>query len=185
MFDYLIAFGGNVGSTHGNPTETMRAALLEVANRGLLIAKQSRIFSSLAFPDPSGPEYSNGVFLVKDERPPLYILTLLHQIEADFGRERVARWGERIIDLDILSCDNQVFPDLQTWQKWRDLPSERQSVEAPDQLILPHPRMQDRNFVLVPLMDIAPDWIHPVTGLSVRQMYEALPEKLRNEVKPL
>lgn len=185
MYDYLIAFGGNVGSTHGNPPETMQAALQTVVERGLRIVDQSRIFRSASFPDPTGPEYANGVFWLRDEREPEDVLSILHGIEADFGRERVSRWGERIVDLDILSCDDLVRPDLKTWRDWRDLPFERQTQETPDRLILPHPRLQDRAFVLVPLMDIAPDWCHPVTGHTVRQMHADLPEKLRNDVKPL
>lgn len=185
MHDYLIAFGGNVTSNYGNPPETMAAALESLAARGIRIERKSRIFSSLSFPDPTGPEYANGAILVKDERPPVYILTLLHDVEAEFGRERIERWGERILDLDILVCDDQVLPDYEIWRDWRDLPLDRQMGETPDQLILPHPRLQDRAFVLVPLMDIAPDWVHPVSGLTVRQMHDALPVKQKNEVKPL
>ena len=56
-----------------------------------------------------------------------------------------------------------------------DLPPDRQRIDTPDRLILPHPRLQDRPFVLIPLADILPDWVHPVTGQSVRQMVQRLP----------
>ena len=79
----------------------------------------------------------------------------------------------------------QVVPDRDTWSQWRDLPPEEQARRAPDRLILPHPRLQDRAFVLVPLADIAPDWVHPVSGHSVRQMLSALPPDEINAVRPM
>jgi 2-amino-4-hydroxy-6-hydroxymethyldihydropteridine diphosphokinase len=80
---------------------------------------------------------------------------------------------------------DSVLPDAATQDRWRLLPSEAQIGSTPDQLILPHPRMQDRAFVLVPLADVAPDWVHPRTGLSVRQMLAALPAEDRDAVTPL
>jgi len=78
-----------------------------------------------------------------------------------------------------------VLPDPAGFRHWLDLPPEAQSREAPDRLILPHPRMQDRAFVLVPLADVAPDWRHPVLGRTVTQMRDALPAGLLAEVVPL
>ena len=103
------------------------------------------------------------------------MLQLLHRIEAEMGRERVDRWGTRTIDLDLLGVGDQVLPVINTQTYWRDLPPQIQEQTTPDQLILPHPRLQDRAFMLVPLMDVAPDWMHPVLGLSVAQMCANLP----------
>jgi len=64
------------------------------------------------------------------------------------------------------------------------LPLDVQKTATPAQLILPHPRLAERAFVLVPLMDVAPDWVHPVTARSVRQMHDALPQAARAEVVP-
>ena len=80
---------------------------------------------------------------------------------------------------------NWVFPDPETFQQWYDLPPIRQAEIAPDQLILPHPRMHQRAFVLIPLADVAPDWRHPVLGLTVAEMVLRLPETDRDAVKPL
>jgi 2-amino-4-hydroxy-6-hydroxymethyldihydropteridine diphosphokinase len=78
-----------------------------------------------------------------------------------------------------------VLPDAQTHRRWRELAPEDQARQAPDQLVLPHPRLQDRAFVLVPLCDVAPDWRHPVLGLTARALLAALPAADVAAVKPL
>ena len=95
------------------------------------------------------------------------------------------RWGMRTLDLDLLALGDSVLPDVETQDQWRELSPDMQARTAPDRLILPHPRLQDRAFVLVPLADVAQDWKHPRTGLSVAQMLAALPPADVAEVKPL
>ena len=102
------------------------------------------------------------------------MLAILHDIEADFGRARGERWAQRPLDMDLIAVDQFVLPDVTSFRAWRDLSLDLQKVRTPDRLILPHPRLQDRSFVLVPMADVAPDWVHPVTGLSILQMRDAL-----------
>ena len=101
------------------------------------------------------------------------------------GRERVSRWGQRTLDIDLLAYGGAILPDSAGFQHWLDLSVEEQSKRAPEQLILPHPRIQDRAFVLVPLAEIAPDWQHPVLGRTAVQMRDDLDEAQTAQVKAL
>ena len=109
----------------------------------------------------------------------------LAKIEERFGRTRENRWAPRVMDLDLLAFGDAVLPDPETEAYWRGLTADRARVETPHQLIVPHPRLAERAFVLVPLMDIAPDWVHPVLGRSVRQMCAALPAAERDQIIPI
>lgn len=182
---FHVAFGGNVETSHGSPRETMDAALNRLVRNKIRITRRSRFYDTPAFPAGSGPNFVNGVVEIETELSRRQLLVHLHDVEAEFGRMRRNRWGARTLDLDILTCQQETLPNLEKWQYWFDLPPEKQQIEAPETLILPHPRMQDRAFVLVPLAEVAPKWQHPVLGQTVLELLNALPENLRNEVKPL
>jgi 2-amino-4-hydroxy-6-hydroxymethyldihydropteridine diphosphokinase len=147
----------------------------------------SRLYATPCFPAGAGPDYVNAAAVVEcgEAADLASILLRLHAVEARFGRRRVQRWGMRTLDIDLLAVGDSVLPDAATQDAWRALAPDAQIRTTPDQLILPHPRLQDRAFVLVPLADVAPDWLHPRTGLTVRQMLGALPENDRDAVKPL
>jgi len=180
----LLALGGNLGSTIGSPTAGIRHSIGRLPEKGFVIRAVSRFFDTPCFPAGAGPDYVNASVAVETELTPLAALAALHSIEAQLGRERTARWGMRTLDLDMLAYDDLVCPDLATYDLWRTLPPQDQIRATPDQLILPHPRLQDRAFVLVPLADIAPDWVHPVTKKTVTQMLEALSPDDRQAVRP-
>lgn len=177
--------GGNLPSHAGNPQQTLIAAVAELSKRGLKLRSVSRFYHTPCFPAGAGPDYVNAVIQVCSDHSPTDLLTILHNTEADFARVRDQRWGMRTLDLDLMAIGNQVLPDDGTYRRWQGLAMEDQLRQTPDQLILPHPRLQDRGFVLVPLCDIAPDWIHPVSGLSAIEMLAALPKAEVAEVQPL
>ena len=179
----LIALGSNQSTGVGGPKETILKAIELVKEKGLVIRKLSQLYVTPAFPLGAGPDYANAALEVSANLDPVYILGLLHEVEAELGRERSIRWGARTVDLDLLACGALICPDPETQGYWRMLALEEQMKRAPEQLILPHPRLQDRAFVLVPLADIAPDWVHPVLGASVRQMLEALPKEDKDSVR--
>ena len=185
MHDLLIALGGNLASSVGAPRETLKAALKLLQTSGAVIRATSTFYHTPAFPAGNGPDYVNAAVRITAPWGPVKALGVLHRIEGQMGREREQRWGQRTLDLDLLACDDMVLPDRQTHKIWRELPLEAQIGRVPEQLILPHPRMQDRAFVLVPLADVAPEWVHPLLGKPVRALLDALPERDKAAVRPL
>jgi 2-amino-4-hydroxy-6-hydroxymethyldihydropteridine diphosphokinase len=150
----LIALGSNLSSRAGGPKETLLAALDELAARGMTIVKRSGFYRSAAWPDPSDPPFVNAVASVRTSLDPSALLKLLHQVEMRFGRKRGRPNAPRTLDLDLIDYEGKV----------QDGP-----------VILPHPRLDDRLFVLVPLREIAPGWRHPVTGRTVDELIRAAP----------
>ncbi len=135
----------------------------------------SDLYTTPAYPPGIGPDFINATVAVSTKLSAQDILHVLHDIEAGADRKRTTRWGLRTLDLDLLALGQQIVPNLETQTRWRDMPLAVQRETWPGELILPHPRLQDRAFVLVPLAQVAPDWVHPVLNLTVTQMRDALP----------
>ncbi|MBP6677790.1 MAG: 2-amino-4-hydroxy-6-hydroxymethyldihydropteridine diphosphokinase [Paracoccus sp.] len=177
----LVALGANLPSSAGfagTPAVTLRHALNHLTkSTSIQMLAVSRFWQTPAFPAGSGPDYVNAAVALISRLSPGELLGELHRIEADLGRERKGpRWQARIIDLDLLAYGELVLPDSATHDAWRALPPERQAEAAPEGLVLPHPRLQDRGFVLAPLAEVAPGWRHPRLNRSVVQMLADLPE---------
>ncbi len=179
----LIAMGSNQKSGFGDARATIDAACSLLVEQGLVIRAKSEIYRTPAFPLGSGPDFANGAIRADFDGSASALLQMCLAVEAQIGRIRNERWGPRSIDLDLLALGEQVIPSEEVVQTWMTLPLELQSQTAPKEIILPHPRMQDRAFVLVPLLDVAPDWRHPVLGQTVRQMHDALPKYMREDIK--
>lgn len=178
----IISGGSNEVSILGNPRETIlksRLILEQEFGRPVMI---SHCYRTPAFPKGSGPEFINACFATDSLLPADEVLEQLHAIEARAGRVRTKRWGARTLDLDLICSGGQIHPSSQVWKAWADLPLEAQKSRAPQQLILPHPRLQDRAFVLVPMSDLAPNWEHPVLGKTVQEMLDVLPLEDRASV---
>lgn len=181
----LIALGANLPSAVGTPAQTLRHALVQMQQGGLHLQVVSRFYRAPAFPAGSGPDYVNAAAAVSCDLAPERVLEILHRIETDLGRSREVRWASRGLDLDLLAAGDAVLPDAETQSRWRALPLEAQMRLWPEGLILPHPRLSERAFVLIPLAEVAPLWRHPLTGQTVAQMLAALPEAEKAAITPL
>jgi len=146
----LIGFGANLASKYGSPEQTLFKALEVLRSHDVEILRVSSLWLSAPVPVSDQPWYHNGVAIINASHDPRYLLKVLKSIEKDFGRVSLKRNDARVLDLDILAYDDVVMRE--------------------DHLMIPHPRMHERAFVLYPLHEIAPEWVHPVLNLSVGQM---------------
>ncbi len=138
-------------SAVGAPEVTLRSALSSLERNAVAIDKVSPFYRTLAWPNPADPSFVNAVALVSTRHKPLALLQLLHEIEAEFGRDRAMSTSNapRTLDLDLIDYEGLI----------QDGPPS-----------LPHPGIASRAFVLVPLCDVAPEWRHPVLGLTVSRL---------------
>lgn len=180
-----VALGSNLQSATRTSLEIVNESLRLFASAAIRITKQSQWYSAPAFPVGNGPDYVNGVVEIESELSAKAMLAALHDIEAALGRTRPKRWASRVIDLDLLAYGDEIAPSPAGHAHWRGLSLAAQMEATPEGLILPHPRLQDRAFVLKPMAEIAPAWRHPVLGETVSAMLAALPVEARNEIRPL
>ncbi|MBW4664322.1 MAG: 2-amino-4-hydroxy-6-hydroxymethyldihydropteridine diphosphokinase [Chroococcus sp. CMT-3BRIN-NPC107] len=144
-----IALGSNLGDSQG----ILTAALQVLANTpGIEVKNVSNWYQTEPVGGIPQPDYINGCALLQVQSSPQQLLKTLLTTEAKFGRVRRERWGARSVDLDLLLYDDLIL--------------------ATPELQLPHPRMNERAFVLVPLAEIAPDWIEPVSGKAIAQLVQ-------------
>jgi 2-amino-4-hydroxy-6-hydroxymethyldihydropteridine diphosphokinase len=151
----FIALGSNVAGRFSSPAEAVAMAMSTLQDIEIKKISSSRLYRSTAWPNPADPVFVNAMMSVETSLAPNALLERLHAVEAEFGRVRRQANAPRTLDLDIVD-----YAGL---------------VSAPgDSPILPHPRMADRPFVLLPLAEIAPDWRHPITGTAIAELIARL-----------
>ena len=146
-----IALGGNLGNSQRILSEAVQAIDQEL---GIAVVARSFLYKTAPIGPPQ-PDYLNACIVVKTVLTARSLLHRLLAIETQFGRVRQERWGARSLDLDLLLFGEQI-------------------IDSPG-LTVPHPRLHERAFVLVPLRDIAPDWPHPIFGKTIAQLLDQVP----------
>ena len=150
QFQTAIALGSNLGES----LTTLENALQILAKTpGITLSSRSSWYRTEPVGPPQ-PDYLNGCAILKVELNPQELLETLLATEQKFKRVRKERWGARTLDLDIILYDDLIL----------DTPS----------LQIPHPRMQERAFVLMPLAEIAPNWLDPASGKTITQLLKEL-----------
>ena len=162
MTKYIIALGSNLETKNLKRLEIINKTLECFSQFNITLNKISSFWSSRSYPDKTQPDFINAVSKVHSELSPYQILNQLKKIEKMFGRKINTRWGNRVLDLDILSAGSIVLPNNDVYCEWMKMPLQQQTEKQPNELILPHPRIQDRLFVLKPLNEVDPDWVHPI-----------------------
>lgn len=155
----LIALGSNLTGPWGTPRETLIRAIGEMLHYNIRILSVSTFIETAPYGVTNQPDFVNAVISVRTALSPESLLRALHQLEARAGRKRLKRWGPRTLDLDILDYNGQIRKSARTDIK---------------PLVLPHPGIAQRSFVLMPLVEIAPRWKHPISrqsaALTLRQL---------------
>ena len=153
----LAGLGSNLATPRfPSSDKVLESSIKALENHEIVVVGRSSWFRSAPVPASDQPWFVNGVAKLVTGLSPWRLLDLFHDIEAEYGRVRSAPNASRTLDLDLLAYDDLI-------------------VEGAGGLVLPHPRLAERAFVLQPLAQLAPEWRHPVSGLTALEMLAELP----------
>lgn len=170
MAKVLIALGANVSGAWGDPVATMRAALRHLGEAGVRVRAASRIYATSPVGSARQPWFRNAVVLADCPHPPARTLALFKRLERAAGRRPARGRGARPLDLDLVDAGGRIV----------GRPG-RHRVAG--RLLLPHPEAHRRRFVLEPLLEVCPHWVHSPTGIPGRRFAAGLPRR-PGEVRP-
>ena len=156
-----------IGSNLGNKLENIERAKFELQYKNIKILKSSSNYQSESWPNPLNPKFINIVVEIKTDLPPLELLKICNKIEIKIGRRRTKKNAHRSCDIDIIDYEQRVL-----------------SLSG-ENLILPHPRMSKRNFVLLPLFEINKSWKHPKFKNNIVNLLNSLPIKDLTSIKQI
>ena len=159
----FLAIGSNLGSKISN----IEITKFELEKYKIKILKSSSNYISESWPDPSMPNYINVIIKIKTNLEPLELLKICNLIELKLGRVRSKKNAPRICDIDIIDYDEKILN------------------EKDSKLILPHPRMEERNFVLLPLFEVDKSWKHPISKTNIVNLINSLPIKDLRSIKQI
>ena len=156
-----VGIGANLRhSKYGSPLNTCGAALYSLSKDNILIQDCSRWYQSAPVPVSDQPDFVNAVVRLKTTLKPNDLLHVLLQLEEQFGRPRDQKNAARTLDLDLLDYNGEI-------------------IASDEALSLPHPRLHERAFVLLPLAELDQQWRHPQTGQSIADLIKQLPASLK------
>ena len=142
----------HLGTNKGAKTNNLQLAEMMIASRIGYIYKKSSIYKTAAWGNEDQEDFLNQAMISQTNLTPEQVLSEIHVIESKLGRQRIEKWGPRVIDIDIIFYEAKI-------------------IKKPN-LIIPHPQLTNRNFVLTPLMDICPELIHPELEKSISELNE-------------
>lgn len=150
----FIAYGTNLSLDHTPGRQALPHIVAQLKSYGVIVSNFSRLWHSRAWPDPNDPPYHNAVIMGLTNLPPQDVMALLHRLEAEAGRVRDGRANApRTLDLDLIAYGERIIDE--------------------GGLVVPHPRSAERAFVMGPLAEIAPEWVHPVLEKTAAALYRA------------
>ena len=155
-----------IGSSLGNKERNICLAKYKLQTNGIKLIKSSNNYETLSWPNIKQPKYINAVIKISTNLTPLKLMQKCLNIEKELGRKRVKKNKPRICDIDIIDYDQKILKIISSLK-----------------LTLPHPEMHKRNFVLLPLFEIAKSWIHPIKKKEVKNLIKSLDIKDLRSIK--
>tara|TARA_Y100000741_G_scaffold254330_1_gene195877 strand:- start:3864 stop:4376 length:513 start_codon:yes stop_codon:yes gene_type:complete len=162
----ILSLGSNLSSKFGDRFKNLEIAMNYLEGYGILIEKKSSFYETPSYPNMNDPKFINVIISVNTKLPPIDLMSVLIHIEEKLGRKRNKKNDPRTCDIDIIDYEQKIINF-----KYRDL-----------DLIVPHERMRSRNFVLFPLIEIIPNWIHPQTKENISDIIKKLSNEDRKSV---
>jgi 2-amino-4-hydroxy-6-hydroxymethyldihydropteridine diphosphokinase len=162
----ILSLGSNLDSSFGNRADNLNLSIAFLEGYGIKVEKKSSFYETPSYPDKSLPKYLNAIIIVKTELPIVDLMSVLIHIESKLERVRSFKNDPRTCDIDIIDFNGEVIS-----YKYKDM-----------DLKVPHKELSNRNFVLIPLNEVVPNWRHPVSKVSVSDLIKKLSEDDRNSI---